>query len=154
MSKSEVFDASLGILIYETVGNFYDERGGRTSGECDFGVWNKDDMMLFATPPKGIRARVAEGLGMVVSAGHNKRLRVSVVEETGDVYAFEEGVNARAALLGNVGLSDPDWRSRPFKERSPVYARADEIFDGYATDSDGSLGRPVSWFVERLRDAE
>ena len=27
---------------------FYNEQGGRTSGECDFGVWHRDDIGFFS----------------------------------------------------------------------------------------------------------
>ncbi len=55
---------------WPTIEAFYDERGGRYSGESDFGNHN------WANPT---RERVSPF----------DKWRVSVVEDTGDVYAFD-----------------------------------------------------------------
>ncbi len=143
------FDAQRGIIIYETVQEFYADRGGEHSPECDYGVWNKDDMLLFSAGPHRVRPQDIGGGLVTFSAASGNRLRVSVVQESGDVYAAEAH-GKRVALLGNVGLSEPNWGEKSFSDRSEVYERADKVFEGWATDDDRSLGRPVSWFVERL----
>ena len=153
MADYKVFDASLGILIFESLKDFYEDRGGRISGESDFGAWNKDDMMVFSMPEKSIGDRVLAGVGIIVSAAQNRPLRVSVVAETGDVYAFEERLPSRVALLGNLGIKDEGWRSGGLGGKSAVYEKAELAFEGWAMDSDGSFGRPLSWFVKRLREA-
>ena len=75
-------------------------------------------------------------------------MRVSVVAETGDVYAmrFKTG---EVALLGNVGITDPEGGLSNSRERSPVYIHADTLIGDY-TQKSGPLGRPLSWFANRL----
>ena len=147
----QVFDKDKGIVLYESMNEFYNDRGGRRSGECDYGVWHRDDMMLFATAPRTLSGVAMGEFGTVYSAEHNKMVRVSVVAETGDVYAFELS-GQRAALIGNVGLADEQWDTRPIQERSPVYERTDEVLANWA-DLTGGLGQELSWFVNRLADA-
>ena len=147
---NEIFDADLGILLFEAMHQFYHVRGGGNSPESDFGVRNRDDMMLFSTGPKNVLHALFQGVGVFISSAQNRRVRVSVVAETGDVYAFEEQDPCRVALLGNLGVSDRQWRERDIRERNPVFERADEAFTGWATDEDDSPSQRVSWFVERL----
>ena len=74
-------DTSAAPRTYPSLDAFYDDRGGRMSGECDFGVgWTRP--------------------------GHGwPTWRVSVVHDTGDVYARVNGygADARVVLLGTVG---------------------------------------------------
>ena len=147
---SEMFDADLDILLFEAMHEFYHERDGETSPESDFGVWNRDDMMLFSTGFTNVLGSPIHGRRAFISSAENGLVRVSVVAETGNVYAFEEREPCRAALLGNLGSGDRQWRERDIRERSPVFDRADEVFTGWATDEEGRLGRGVSWFVERM----
>ncbi len=73
---------------------------------------------------------------------------VAVVAETGDVYAlrFKTG---EVALLGDVDITDPERGLNNSRERSPVYIHAYTLIGDYTQES-GPLGRPLSWFVERL----
>ena len=147
---AQIFDSKRGIIIYESVNEFYAERGGAYSPESQHGVWNKDDMLLFSSGPHQVSpTEVLGGMAVSFSAASANRVRVSVVQETGDVYAAEQP-GPRVALLGNVGIAEPDWQEHPVAQRSAVFERADEILNGYATDEDGTLGRPLSWYVEML----
>ena len=116
---------------------FYDQRGGERSGEGDFGVHN------WANP-------------LAYRATSNDRWRVSVVEETGDVYAFDN--NSRdVLLLGTVVPTDGDSvNANRINARLPremtypaTYCAAERLFKGWANNP-GSLGRPLHWFAERL----
>ncbi len=147
----QVFDKDRGIVLYESMHEFYCDRGGRMSGECDYGVWHYGDMMLFTTAPRAVSGVPMGEFGTVYSAERSRRVKVSVVAETGDVYAFELSGH-RAALIGNVGLADKQWGTRPIRERSPVYERADVVLPNWA-DMSGGLGQELSWFVNRLADA-
>ena len=62
--------------LYLSIDSFYDMRGGRWSGESDFGVHWRDGKQW-------------------------PRYRVSVVRDTGDVYAVNQQTGA-VELLGNV----------------------------------------------------
>lgn len=141
---------------YASVGAFYEDRGGKFSGESDFGVWNYDDCGLFsAGADSGIEVEKMEVGGeeaFVVSATRNSRIRVSVVEDTGDVYAIRHGLGeGRIVLLGNLGVKSPPARQRrSISDLGPTYELAERLFEGWATDEDGGLGRGISWFMERL----
>ena len=37
---------------YPSIDAFYEDRGGRSSGECDFGVWNYDDCRELKVPTR------------------------------------------------------------------------------------------------------
>ena len=91
---------------------------------------------------------VADESYLAFTATGSDRVRVSVVAETGDVYAlrFKTG---EAALLGNVGVTDPERGLSNSRERSPVYIQADVLIEDF-TEESGPLGRPLSWFVNRL----
>ena len=115
---------------------FYDDRGGQFSGESDFGVHN------WSNP-----ARDRESCF--------DRWRVSVVADTGDVYAFD--YNSREVLLfGTVVPTDGDsvnadrinarWPGR--STHPATYCAADRLFKGWAEND--SLGRPLHWFAGRL----
>ena len=52
------------------------------------------------------------------------------------------------ALLGSVGITDPERGLSNSKERSPVYIQADVLIGDYTRES-GPFVRPLSWFVNR-----
>jgi hypothetical protein len=83
-----------GLALYLSIDSFYDMRGGRFSGESDFGVHWRDGKQW-------------------------PRYRVSVVRDTGDVYAINHQTGA-VELLGNVGAED-------------TYAIAEKVLHGWAT---------------------
>ena len=140
---------------YASIRKFYADRGGATSGEIDFGVWHRDDCGLFGPVlGEGIESKTVQIGGdefVLVNAATSNRIRVSVVDETGDVYALQYGRGEeRVVLLGNLGISNPPVGERNgLIGRGPVYDLADEIFDGWATPEDGP-GQKISWFIERL----
>ena len=133
---------------------FYTDRGGEFSGEQDMGVWHWDDIQIFNYPRRispdrqPATVEVADESYLAYTATGSDRVRVSVVAETGDVYAmrFKTG---EVALLGNVGITDPERGLSNSRERSPVYIHADTLIGDYTQES-GPLGRPLSWFVNRL----
>jgi len=140
---------------YASIRQFYADRGGKFSGESDFGVWNYDDCGLFG-PALGDdvereNIQVGDDEFIVINAGRNNRIRVSVVDETGDVYALQFGIGEeRVALLGNLGIKNPPGeRGNGIMDRGPVYDLAEEVFDGWATSGVG-LGQKISWFIERM----
>ena len=113
------------------------------SGESDYGVWNWDDLGIFST------------------RGETGRIRVSHVHLTGEFYAFAHFARGdKLAVLGRVE-APPAWvvdawldpkqdltsatRKAIDRHVHDVYA----VFDGWAEGED--LGRPLSWFVNRLR---
>ena len=59
---------------YPSLEQFYDGRGGRHSGESDFGEFNWDDAI---NPDPG------------ESQAQRGRLRVALVHDTGDLYAVD-----------------------------------------------------------------
>ena len=140
--------------LWDTIRDFYTERGGEFSGEQDMGVWHWDDTQIFDYPRRispdrqPVAVEVADETYLAYTATGSDRVRVSVVAETGDVYAlrFKTG---EIALLGNVGITDPERGLSNSKERSPVYIQADALLGDYTQES-GPLGRPLSWFVNRL----
>ena len=67
---------------------FYDERGGERSGEADFGVHHW-------TNPNHSRATAFD------------RWRVSVVSDTGDVYAIDR-LGGEVMLLGALASTEAD----------------------------------------------
>ena len=117
---------------YATIDEFYEDRGGRRSGERGFGVMNKDDLDLFDAP-----MRLAPW-----------QITVRVVDETGDVYASCL-LTKSVALLRTLGVINPQAREpNGSGELGPVYSFAEQVFEGYAEV--GRPGRPLSWFVERI----
>ena len=81
--------------------------------------------------------RVGTDSFAVLNAASADRYTVSVVKDTGDVYAWWTDEDA-VALLGNVGGGEG------------CYGRADELLDGWSGEPGGSLGRHMSWFADRL----
>lgn len=145
---------------YPSIDAFYEDRGGRFSGESDFGVWNYDDCGLFSgRVDPDIETEAAELGGeevFVVRASRNSRMTVSVVDDTGDVYAVQHGIGeGRVVLLGNLGVKSPPGRQRKnISDIGPTYELAERVFAGWAMSEDGSFGRGISWFIERLKRAE
>ena len=139
---------------WDTIKDFYADRGGEFSGEQDMGVWHWDDVQIFDYPRRisadrqPVTVEVADESYLAFTATGTDRVRVSVVAETGDVYAlrFKTG---EVALLGNIGLTDPERGLSNSRERSPAYIQADVLIGGYTQES-GPLGCPLSWFIERL----
>lgn len=137
--------------LFNSIDDFYNSNGGRLSGECDMGVWHWDDRGYFAIPqgmepPSNMQSgSIGSESVYLYSATANDRVRVSVVAETGDVYACRL-TRGTILLLGNVRMKDPERGMG--RRRSPVYDHADFFIGEYAHSS--SLGRPLSWFVERL----
>ena len=142
---------------WDTIRDFYTERGGEFSGEQDMGVWHWDDIQIFDYPRRispdrqPATVEVADESYLAYTATGSDRVRVSVVAEIGDVYAmrFKTG---EVALLGNVGITDPERGLSNSRERSPVYIHADTLIGDYTQES-GPLGRPLSWFASRLGDS-
>ena len=117
-------------------------------------MWHWDDIGLFSARTEWPSEQdVIEHDGetlTVTRADRNSRIRVSVVDETGDVYATQSGIGeGRVALIGNVGVTNPEFRTFS-RERGPVYDKAEELLDGWARAPDGGLGRGISWFINRL----
>ena len=85
---------------------------------------------------------------MAFTAESSDRMCVSIVAETGDVCELRLKTG-EVVLLGNVDITDPERGLSNSKERSPVYIQTDTLIGDYAQES-APLGRPLSWFVERL----
>ena len=140
---------------YASIREFYADRGGECSGETDFGCWHNDDCGLFGPVldnyVESKSVRIGDDEIVIVSSATNNRIRVSDVDETGDVYALQFGVGEeRVVLLGNLGVKNPPGaKGNGILDRGPVYDLAEEIFDGWAAPEDGP-GQRVSWFIERL----
>ena len=117
---------------WDTIREFFVERGGEFSGEQDMGVWHWNDIQIFDYPRRispdrqSATVEVADETYLAFTATGNDRVRVAVVAETGDVYAmrFKTG---EVALLGNVDITDPERGLSNSKERSPVYIQADTL---------------------------
>lgn len=144
------------IIHYANIEQFYRHRGGERSGERDFGVWHIDDCGLFSPranwPLEPETIRIGDEAVTVLSADSGSRIRVSVVDQTGDVYGIQSGLGeGKVALIGNVGLTNPDYNRPGTDSLGPVYRRAEDILAGWA-DNEG-LGRGISWFINRLREA-
>lgn len=92
---------------YKSIDEFYDERGGRFSGENDFGVHWRD--------------------------GGSVRYRVSAVHETGDVYATSGSLTL---LLGTVPTHDRGLTHNPefggACRGGCAYTEAERRLDGWA----------------------
>ena len=110
---------------------FYDKRGGEHSGEADFGVHN------WANP------------------NHNRatafdRCQVSVVADTGDVYAIDR-LGGELLLLGILASTEADQPQASKSQRfayPAIYNVANRVFEGWTEG--GGLGRNLGWFAERI----
>ena len=105
---------------YPSLEQFYDWRGGRHSGEADYGWFNWDDAI---TPDPG------------ESQAHQGRLRVVLVHDTGDLYAVDNIGQGPVLLLGTF---------QQHRSREQVEQRLANWAEG-----DGP-GRPLSRFRERI----
>lgn len=103
---------------------FYADRGGATSPESYYGVNNTFEF-----------SRI-------------QRYRVSVVAETGDVYAEAVYPPNQVYLLGTIELTKNGAENYP-----TIYPEAFQIADNlFANWADAtSLGKTLYWFEERLR---
>ena len=114
------------VVEFPGMESFYVDRGGKSSPESDYGCHNVDDLGVNPTDPRPHRSWL--------------RYRVSYVEKTGDFYAvalvggFAAG--GHVILLGSVG---------PGHVEKDVYAHFEDWAEGKGS------GRPLSWFVERIR---
>ena len=122
-----------GYRRWPTMQAFYDERGGKRSGEGFFGVHH------WANP-------------LAYRATSNDRWGVSVVDDTGDVYAFKEP-GEPVMLLGTILVTDADHECarrghRISMSQPAIFCAADRLFEGWA--GSGGLRRPLHWFAERL----
>ena len=154
------------ITHYANIEQFYEIRGGADSGERNYGVWHEDDIGLFSPrtdwPIEAETQQMGDETLTMYSAERNSSIRVSVVNETGDVYAVQDGLGeGRVVLIGNVGVTNPHHQAPRTHRRGigPVYRRANDIFEGWASRPADypeltPFGRGVSWFVNRLREAE
>ena len=79
------------------------------------------------------------------------KFRVSVVADTGDVYALNQW-SGEVWLLGTIVPTADDVDTKPRYPDNPypaVYVAADRLFEGW---TDGLyLGRQVRWFADRLK---
>ena len=151
------------ITHYPNIEAFYQDRGGRDSGERNYGVWHYDDIGLFSPrsdwPLEPEELEIGGEVATVFNSQRSSGIRVSVVDETGDVYAVQEGLGeGRVALIGNVGLENPHFRApRTVKGHiGPVYRRANEILTDWMKPDDPErrpLGRGISWSINRLAEA-
>ena len=105
---------------YPSLEQFYDWRGGRHSGEADYGWFNWDDAI---TPDPG------------ESQAHQGRLRVVLFHDTGDLYAVDNIGQGPVLLLGTF---------QQHRSREQVEQRLANWAEG-----DGP-GRPLSRFRERI----
>ena len=143
---------------YANIEEFYEDRGGKRSGERDFGVWHIDDCGLFSGRTDwSLEAELIHIDSDVVArldTNRNNRIRVSVVDQTGDIYATQLGIGEwRVALIGNVGITNPDYNNPTPADDDigPVYCVAEEILSDWAGNE--GLGRGISWFINRIREA-
>ena len=113
---------------------FYTERGGAPSIECDYGVHNWIRLWRPRTTPWD-------------------QWRVSVVVDTGDVYATNNSNiddDQQVVLLGTIRplpedhLPRSSWRHHV----KPIYAAAERVFKGWAENT--GPGRHLSWFSDRI----
>ena len=107
--------------VYNSMETYHRRRGGRNSPETDYGCRNTDD------------------LGLVATIDENS-VRVSLVEDTGDIYAINEDEHelSRVALLGQAADND----GRPMSEKI-----VNSIFQDWAQ---GPASRPLSWFIRQI----
>ena len=121
------------VAVYANIDEFYEDRGGRFSAECDFGVHNRNDIDWdHDAPTDDDRGRV------VFRPASPSLVRVTVVEDTGDVYTTPAGHSEAVARLGTMDLSGA----------ADPYVECNRVFEGYSRGK--SLGKNLSWYMERL----
>lgn len=110
---------------FNSIEDFYQERGGIFSQEKDYGVNNAD------ADPSRIQ-----------------RYQVSVVADTGDVYAHQIYYPRRAYRLGQIPGADYPLNRAP-SAVPPVYNEADRIFAGW---NESAAGQSLEWFYRKLQE--
>ena len=115
------------VAIYDNIEAYYAERGDHPETDC--GGYNTDDL---ETEYAGINPYNHPYI--------RTRMRVSVSEVSGDVYAVYPQADSPEMLLGTIRL-DPD---------EDPYRQIDRAFAGYA-DGPG-LGKPLSWYMLRIAE--
>ena len=130
-----LIDRTGGYRSWPSVTQFYEERGGRFSGQYHLGDGNWSDSGQDRFTPLD-------------------QWMVSLVADTADLYAVDLH-GGEALLLGTLTPTEDDreeaartgmslWGAPTYPA---VYAAADRVFDDYGSDG---LGKPLSWFAERL----
>jgi hypothetical protein len=116
---------------YESIMRFYEERGGAHSGESDFGVfWTNPDTRF-------------------------PRFRVSVVHNTGDVYALDlSRPMGSVELLGTLEHVKvcADLPNRAHDTELCAYKIAERVLEGW-TDRINEIGS-LTWVRGRLAEVE
>lgn len=115
---------------------FYEERGGRRSGECAFGVHHWVNRA-------NDRATAFD------------RWRVSVIAETGDVCACDDWAGD-VLLLGTLVANEVDSLAAERIDAKnaerylspPIYCATGRIFRAWADD--GNVGGNLAWFAARI----
>jgi hypothetical protein len=111
------------VIRFDTIEAFYEARGGARSGESDFGVWWSRPHTTYP------------------------RFRVSVVHDTGDIYAYNETTRA-VELLGTLSHSCDVSDSVTRHPATCAYTIADEVLEGWA-NAIGSR-ESLRWVTDRL----
>ena len=113
------------VIEFPDLESFYAARGGERSIEYDYGFYNVDDLGVNPVDPRPQPSWL--------------RYQVSYVGETGDFYAVALGRGfegkGRALLLGSLGAGHVE---------KDVHAHFEDWAEGEG------LGRPLSWYVERI----
>ena len=117
--------ADQAVIEFSDLDGFYAARGGERPPEFDYGCHNVDDLAVNPVDPRPQPSWL--------------RYRVSYVGQTGDFYAIAlvGGLTAegRVILLGSLGAGHVE---------KDVYAHFADWAEGEG------LGRPLSWFIERI----
>ena len=116
----------MSLQTFPSAAAFYKVRGGERSGECDFGCQWQDDL---ATLPDSYV--VAQGKTYLGSGRHDS-CRVSVVEDTGDVYALRpDGVVILFGKVRGVRCTYHGDRRDCDNPDACVYSAADIVLAGW-----------------------
>ena len=123
------------VTRYDNKDDFYADRGGARSEEKDFGArWEQNIL----------------GLALTSQETNAHFWRVSAVEKTGDVYAFD--MESQVTLLLGSGRSPAinDWEGQG-------YGKVDEMLDGWAErhgrGADYRAKGGLQWVTEQLEPA-
>lgn len=110
--------------VYPRIEHLYEARAGAGSGESDYGFHNTDDLGILVGLP-------------TVLPPKDDQIRVSYIEDTGDVYAAHP-FNGTVALLGSIVNKD----GTPYS-----FDQASTLFENWEY---GEPGHPLSWFTARI----